>query len=89
MTVDVVGEITRAIEYPRRARLYESASRAGLSESLADDRRLGSALRGGPARKRTVDLGVDVDAGLLHILQYTTCHPLASCKAADALGGCR
>lgn len=75
MTVDVARKIARAIEYPRRAGLYESANGASLGESFADDRRLGCALRGGPARKRTVNLGVNVDTGLLHYLQYTTCHP--------------
>lgn len=66
MPVNILREIARTVEYAASARLCGSCDRARLREGIADDRRLGRSLRGGPARERAIDLVLNVDTGLLH-----------------------
>ena len=72
--VDVLREVAGPVEHPARPRSSSRRRSGCVREGVTDQRGLRGALSGGTAAERSIDVRIQVDAGLLHRLQSTTYH---------------
>src|ERR1700689_5461909 len=82
IAVDVLGEIARSFEHSARPWLGSPCGRGCVRKGTADQRSLRGAFGRGSAAERSIDLRIEIDAGLLHDPKnYTTCHlPPSLCE---------
>src|ERR1700678_2564182 len=75
MPVGTRREVGRTAEGSARLRLDSERAASRVSQCLPDELGFGRSLGGGASRERDVDVGLDVDARLLHGPDLTTYPP--------------